>query len=251
MLVYDGTPPCHSQTKMHRDSKARRTISPCSTASQINSSDAASFAKLMLEDEVWGSARHIFVVSHGGFIRNIAKETESDTDGLHEVKHNNLYVFQISVEGKFRGKRDFYLVRHCTKSGQHSLIGKTLTDPVCLEKGGGGICGEEELAEWVASQGFEGEEVSVCSSCLTRAQQTAERLLSILQERTNATVTPEEVRIVPYVREERNYLGRMDPANICPSQSVNRMLTVSGCKSKWSERARAVLKFARRETRRR
>lgn len=232
MQVYGGTPPCATGDNSDNGDDPPRTpvvralARPCAphSATVIDSSDALAFRRLMHDDEYWGEVRSVFVVSHGGFIRELAR-----LHGLGGVeRHRNLFVVKLSAMG-----RDFYMVRHCTKVGQGEAWGWLTEDPPCATPvdEAESICGESALRSWVTEwvRDRPGGPTSVYSSCLTRAAETAEVLLRILQG-MGVDLVPDEVRVVPYVREKTNWLGPLDRANVCSMQRVNQILAESNRK---------------------
>ena len=168
------------------------------------------------------------------------RELEAEEERVRSLSKN---LFCVRVDA---GKRAFHLIRHCTREWQGSLWREHSPwngDPPCLrsgmgEKGGKGvgtICeaeGAEKMIrrivrkEGLGGGGGEKMTCNVYASCLRRARETGEVVISALRG-SGAELKTDAVQVIPYAREARNwpmYIVAGDPLNECTMEGTRRIV---------------------------
>lgn len=210
---------------------ARRTVpfdvAGCQPTADYNTSHAARFAAF-LETQTLSDVN--FVAAHGGFIRALVRHLGGSLS-FRTIKRNNLFIVGVSMP---QGER-VYLIRHCARQWQKGsgswlgwLFERTTPDPQCA-RFDGAICSETAFraqirsilaAESAARRGK--PTVRVYSSCMRRALETAEVVRDVVG-------TPEPVRVLPFAREETNFLGPFDVLNSCKATTMTRVESARDC----------------------
>lgn len=156
------------------------------------------------------NASVIVIVSHGNFIREVAKLLQLDDSAERTVLQrqlglaasNNLFTLSIRSQGVV-----YVLMRHCRKQGQLTHISPI--DPPCVQAAEGRICGVSEAVSqltWLMRQwGIRpADQVGLYSSCTRRAKTTAAALWEAIPawwvNGVNANGT---IPMLPYVSEVR------------------------------------------------
>ena len=160
------------------------------------------------------------VVCHGNFLRRLARQLAPADVALHQalrrVRQNHLYTLRATVVG-----RVFYFMRHCTRTDTGRALANAV-DPGCV-RSSGAVCGSDELEQTMREAwGLKGH-VAVFSSCLRRAVETAEAVLRVVRTLPHVRLTPEVVRVLPFVREVRNWFGPWDRSNACLRSTLDKL----------------------------
>lgn len=209
-----------------------------SSRSEVDSSDPERFLAMVEEGAPFWAAGQNWIVTHGTFIRNVAKRIAPHDSSLHarlrSVRRRFLFVLRLRLSG--REAPSFFLVRHCARQKSLFLPELLEADPACWSRNRtGGICDQHPFQDVVRSlasdegarvqkgrAGGRGDPVpcSVFCSCLRRSSETADVVHSALLGAGPFLRMEGEVKVLPFVREAINFLGPFDLANRCSKATL-------------------------------
>jgi len=211
---------------------------PSFSRSEIDSSDPERFLAMVEEGAPCWAAGQNWIVTHGTFIRNVARRIAPRDSSLHSrlrsVRRRFLFVLRVRPSGK--DAPSFFLVRHCARQKSLFLPDQLETDPACWSGARAGICDLLPFQDVVRSLALQdGERVqteraggreaavpcSVFCSCLRRSSETADVVQAALL-RAPFLLMQDGVRLLPFVREAINFLGPFDLANRCSAATLER-----------------------------
>ena len=207
-LVFDGVACSASEARDAPTAFPAAELASGARVRDVDVSDARRFAGLSLDAGA-------LVVSHGGFLRALARLLAPDDAALHArleaVRKRTLWILRATVGGA-----PVLLMRHCARADRARLF--PARDPACA-RDGAHVCRHAELRAALLRLVPRGAEVY--SSCLRRAVETAHAVIAALRDAgREVNATP---RVLPFVREETNWLGPWDASNRCARDVLARL----------------------------